>query len=207
MPRRLSTIFATGYSGYTGSRGLTGFTGSVGPQGNTGSQGAIGYTGSRGTTGITGAAGTTGFTGSAGGFTTGSNAQVNSLGVGTAASAAAGEIRATGDITAYYSDDRLKTKLGYIENPIEKLNQISGFYYEANDIAIALGYEKKREIGVSAQEIQSVLPEIVVQAPIDEKYLTVKYEKLAPFFIEVLKEQQTQINDLKKEMNILKNKE
>ena len=120
-----------------------------------------------------------------------------SLGVGTAGSGTAGEIRATNNITAYYSDDRLKTKLGAIENPIEKVKSLSGFYFEANETAVALGYQKKREVGVSAQEVQAILPEIIAPAPIDDKYMTVRYEKLIPLLIEAIKEQQKQIEELK----------
>ena len=121
----------------------------------------------------------------------------NSLGVGTSASGTSGEIRATNNITAYYSDERLKTKLGPIENPIEKVKSLSGFYFEANETAVALGYQKKREVGVSAQEVQAILPEIVVPAPISDEYLTVRYEKLIPLLIEAIKDQQKQIDELK----------
>jgi hypothetical protein len=130
---------------------------------------------------------------------TGNNVQHNSLGIGTAASGTAGEIRATNDITAYYSDDRLKTKLGNIENALEKLSTLSGFYYEPNEVAQALGYEVKKQVGVSAQSVQSVMPEVVKPAPIDEQYLTVQYEKLVPLLIEAIKE-------LKAEVDALKNK-
>jgi hypothetical protein len=128
---------------------------------------------------------------------TANNYQVNSLGVGTAASGTAGEIRATNNVTAYYSDDRLKTKLGVIDNALEKVLSLSGFYYEANSVAQALGYEVKQEVGVSAQEVQAVMPEVVAPAPIDERYLTVRYERLVPLLIEAIKEQQQQINELK----------
>jgi hypothetical protein len=126
------------------------------------------------------------------------NTQINSLGVGTAASGTAGEIRATNNITAYYSDDRLKTRLGAIVNALEKVSKLSGFYYEPNEIAQALGYDKVREVGVSAQEVQNVLPEIVVPAPIDDKYLTVRYEKLVPLLIEAIKELKAEVEELKK---------
>ena len=126
----------------------------------------------------------------AGGIATSTNLQVNSLGVNTAGSGTAGEIRATNNITAYYSDDRLKTKLGNISNALTKIKSLSGFYYEANEIAQSLGYTVQKEIGVSAQEVQAILPEIVVPAPIDENYLTVRYEKLIPLLIEAIKEQQ-----------------
>lgn len=121
---------------------------------------------------------------------TSAGVQFNNLGVGTANSGTAGEIRATGNVTAYYSDIRLKTKLGTIENAIEKVKSLEGFYYEANEVAQELGYTPKREVGVSAQDVQSVLPEIVSPAPIDDKYLTIDYARLAPLLIEAIKEQQ-----------------
>jgi hypothetical protein len=127
--------------------------------------------------------------GSAATFTsTSQNSQFNSVGVGTAASTTAGEIRATNNVTAYYSDERLKTKLGNIDNALAKLETLNGFYYEANKIAQALGYEVKKEVGVSAQEVQAIMPEVVAPAPIDDKYLTVRYEKLVPLLIEAIKE-------------------
>ena len=126
------------------------------------------------------------------------NSQLNSLGIGTAASGTAGEIRATNNITAYYSDDRLKTKLGNIQDALSKIKTLSGFYYEANQTAQDLGYEPIREVGVSAQQVQAVLPEVVVPAPIDEKYLTVRYEKLIPLLIEAIKELDAKIEGLVK---------
>ena len=131
---------------------------------------------------------------------TSNDVRFNSLGIGTDASTTTGEIRATNDITAYYSDDKLKTKLGLIDNALEKVLSLDGFYYEANETAQSLGYTVKKEVGVSAQQVQAVLPEIVVPAPIDDKYLTVRYEKLIPLLIEAIKEQQNQINDLKSKL-------
>jgi hypothetical protein len=128
------------------------------------------------------------------------NVQFSSLGVGTAASGTAGEIRATNNITAYYSDDRLKTKLGNIEDALAKVRTLSGFYYEANETAQALGYEAVREVGVSAQQVQAVQPEIVVPAPIDDKYLTVRYERLVPLLIEAIKEMDGQVQSLKAQL-------
>lgn len=127
------------------------------------------------------------------------NTQINSLGINTAASGTAGEIRATNNITAYYSDDRLKTKLGNIQDALAKVKTLSGFYYEANQTAQDLGYEAVREVGVSAQQVQAVLPEIVVPAPIDEKYWTVRYEKLIPLLIEAIKELDAKVESLVKE--------
>jgi hypothetical protein len=132
--------------------------------------------------------------GSAATFTsTSQNSQFNSIGVGTAGSGTAGEIRATNSVTAHYSDDRLKTKLGNIEGALAKVKTLSGFYYEANETAQALGYKPKREVGVSAQSVQAVLPEVVVPAPIDEQYLTVHYDKLVPLLIEAIKELEAKV--------------
>ena len=116
------------------------------------------------------------------------------MGVGTTASGTTGQIRATNDIIAFYSDDRLKIRLGTIINALEKVSSLSGFYYTANDIAKDLGYDDKVRIGVSAQEVQEVLPEAVVPAPIDDKYLTVQYEKLVPLLIEAIKELNNKID-------------
>jgi len=129
---------------------------------------------------------------------TGNSVQFSSLGVGTAASGTAGEVRATNNITAYYSDDRLKTRLGNIENALSKVMALNGFQYEANETAQALGYKVKPEVGLSAQEVQAVLPEVVVPAPIDEKYLTIHYERVIPLLVEAIKELKKEIDSLKK---------
>lgn len=123
--------------------------------------------------------------------------QVNSLGVGTAGSGTAGEIRATNNITAYYSDDNLKDRLGNIQNALDKLMTLNGFYYQANKTAQDLGYAVKKEVGVSAQEVQRVLPEVVVPAPIDDRYLTVHYERIIPLLIEAIKELKNEVDSLK----------
>jgi hypothetical protein len=112
--------------------------------------------------------------------------------------AVTGAITATGNITAYFSDDRLKTKLGKIENALDKICSLEGFYYEANDLAQSLGYKAVREVGISAQSVQSVLPEIVKPAPIDSKYLTIQYERTVPLIIEAIKELRNEINAFKK---------
>jgi len=130
------------------------------------------------------------------GLGTTDSVQHNSLGIGTAASGTTGEIRATNNITAYYSDDRLKTKLGLIEDALGKVNSLSGFYYEANETAQALGYEVKREVGVSAQEVEAIMPEVVAPAPIDDQYLTVRYEKLVPLLVQAIKELTAKVEEL-----------
>lgn len=124
--------------------------------------------------------------------------EVSRLSVGTNFNGMAnGQIRATNSITSYYSDERLKVKLGNIENAVEKIKSLDGFYYKANELAQSLGYDVKTEVGVSAQQVQKVLPEVVVPAPIDDKYLTVHYERIVPLLIEAVKEQQSEIDKLK----------
>jgi Chaperone of endosialidase len=157
--------------------------------------------------GVTSAAAGTGVTvsGSTGAVTfsigqavaTSSSVQFGSLGVGTAASGTTGEIRATNNVTAYYSDDRLKTRLGTIDNALDKVSSLSGFYYEANETAQALGYEVKKEVGISAQEVQAIMPEVVAPAPIDNRYLTVRYERMIPLLIEAIKELRAEVADLR----------
>lgn len=118
--------------------------------------------------------------------------------VGTTSDPGAGAIYATGNITAYFSDDRLKNRLGLIENALDKLCSLDGFYYEPNETAQALGYEVKREVGVSAQQINAVLPEIVAPAPVDAQYMTVRYDRALPLIIEAIKELRAEVEALKK---------
>jgi Chaperone of endosialidase len=131
------------------------------------------------------------------------NTQISSLGVGTAATGTNGEIVAINNITAYYSDARLKDFLGTIPNALDKVMSLNGYYFTENAKAKELGYNNlARQVGVSAQEVQEVLPEVVVDAPINANfegadYKTVHYEKLIPLLIEAIKEQQKQIDALK----------
>jgi hypothetical protein len=106
-----------------------------------------------------------------------------------------GAITATGDITAYYSDDRLKTRLGPIENALDKIDTLDTFFYQANDLAQSLGYEPVREVGISAQQVQVIMPEVVAPAPIDAQYLTVRYERLVPLLLAAIKEQNLKMTE------------
>ena len=133
-----------------------------------------------------------------------------------------GNYYGTGDVTAYYSDERLKTKITTITDAIEKIKSLEGFVYVENELARSLGYtNEKEQAGVSAQQIQAVLPQAVSLAPFDmqgvpetgeiisktgENYLTVKYDRIVPLLIEGIKEQQKQIEELKNEIKELKNK-
>ena len=116
----------------------------------------------------------------------------------TGALTVTGAITATTSITSYYSDDRLKTRTGNIENALEKVLSLDGFHYHANETAVALGYDaSKEEVGLSAQQVQAVLPEVIAPAPIDPHYMTMHYERLVPLLVEAIKEQQKQIEELK----------
>jgi hypothetical protein len=108
-----------------------------------------------------------------------------------------GSITAVGNITGYFSDDRLKTKLGVIENALDKLCSLEGFYFEANQTAQDLGYTAKKEIGVSAQSVQDVLPEVIYPAAIDPQYMTVDYARMLPLVIQAIKELRAEIQALK----------
>lgn len=116
----------------------------------------------------------------------------------TGALTVTGNITATGSVTSYYSDDRLKTRTGNIQNALEKVLSLDGFHYTANETAQALGYDgTKQEVGLSAQQVQAVLPEVIAPAPIDPQYMTLQYDRLVPLLVEAIKEQQKQIEELK----------
>jgi hypothetical protein len=108
------------------------------------------------------------------------------------------ELSCSGDITAFASDERLKTNFEPIENAVDKVLQLRGFTYNFNEIGEGLGFDTSiRHAGVSAQEVQAVLPEAVCPAPASDEYLTVKYDKLVPLLIEAIKELKEEIKELK----------
>ena len=202
------------WSQLSGPQGPTGPTGPTGNNGNNGSQGPTGPTGQPGTastvagpTGPTGAPSTvpgatvqgpTGPQGPGANQTLNTSSAVTFAGItSTSGLAVTGAITATGDITAFFSDDRLKTKFGNIESALEKVLALNGFFFEPNELAQSLGYEKKQEVGVSAQQVQLVLPEAVSPAAIDPKYLAVKYEKLIPLIIEAIKELKIEVDNMR----------
>ena len=114
-----------------------------------------------------------------------------------------GEIRATNEITAYFSSDlSLKENLKLIDSPITLVNQINGYFFDWKDSFISYrggedGYfVRKQDVGVIAQEIEKVLPQIV--ATRSDGYKAVKYDKLVPLLIEAVKELHKEIEILKK---------
>jgi|688.fasta_scaffold00159_34 hypothetical protein len=121
-----------------------------------------------------------------------------------------GNLTATSTVTS--SDIRLKNVLEPIENPISKIEKISGFRYLPNELALSCNLlADKMYVGISAQDVQTVFPELVCLAAFDtcnlmsgqvvsksgNNYLAVSYERMIPILIECVKE-------LKKEIDILK---
>jgi hypothetical protein len=108
-----------------------------------------------------------------------------------------GTLNATADVVAYFSSDkRLKDNLKLIENPLDKVSKLSGYEFDWNDKQKTY---QGHDIGVVAQEVEEVLPELV--ATREDGYKAVKYEKIVPLLIEAIKEQQQQINELKEKLN------
>ena len=103
------------------------------------------------------------------------------------------------DVIAYYtSDKRLKENVKNIQSPLEKISKINGVTFDWIQKEGVHGNEG-HDIGVIAQEIEEVLPEVVTTR--DSGYKAVKYEKIVPLLIEAIKEQQEQINELKEKLN------
>jgi hypothetical protein len=209
-------IGTPGAQGITGPTGRAGAQGPRGPQGPSGPTGAQGPQGGGGPTGIPGATGPTGLTGVPGaqgatGPTSTLGTQTTALGVNIAAGST-GTLQATSTITAGFSDIRLKDNIESIKNAAEKLYQLNGVFYTQSKLGEIFGYKDySRKVGLIAQEVQKVVPEIVKPAPFDvdekggsksgENYLTVQYEKMIPLIVETIKQQQKEIEELEKVLN------
>lgn len=120
-----------------------------------------------------------------------------------------GDLHVDGDVIAYsttVSDKRLKDDVETIENASEKVSKLRGVEYTWNE-----GSRKgQREIGVIAQEVEEVVPEIVHEKTLpfagDKTYKTVDYEKLVALLIESNKEQQEIIAQLEERIIDLENR-
>ena len=125
------------------------------------------------------------------------DAQVDSLGIGTAASGTTGEIRATGDITAFYSsDERLKENFTPLTGALDKVKAIGGYEFDWKDGIEEIVSKKGHDIGVKAQELQAQYPELVHER--DNGYLAVDYIKLNAVLIEAVKELAAKVEELSK---------
>jgi hypothetical protein len=132
---------------------------------------------------------------------TSNDVQFDSFGVGTAASGTTGEIRATNDVTAFYSSDiALKENITNIPDPIESLKKLNGVLFDWKKEYIDQrggedGYfVRKKDVGVIAQEVEKVLPEAVAQRPDGIK--AVKYDRLTCLLIEAVKKLSDQVDSL-----------
>ena len=110
-----------------------------------------------------------------------------------------GSINATGDITAFHtSDERLKDNISPITNANEKIKTIGGYTYDWNDKSEHNG----KDVGVIAQEIEKVLPELVVDR--DNGYKAVKYDRLVALLIQSNKELIQRVEDLEDALIVAK---
>ena len=166
---------------------------------------------SSGTLTITGNSGFSSFTVS--GFSTATNQTRSSLsidtsdnvqfgGLGAGTSAASGEVRATGEITAFYSSDiALKENINPIENALNKVMSLGGYNYDWKDSYVEKrggidGYfVRKSDVGVLAHEIEKVVPE--AHATREDGTGAVRYEKIVPLLIEAIKDLNKEIKELK----------
>jgi hypothetical protein len=107
-----------------------------------------------------------------------------------------------GDVVAYgTSDANLKNNIIPISDSLEKIKKIGGYYFDWNDKQNTF---KGADVGVIAQEIEKILPEIVTTR--DNGYKAVKYEKIVPLLIEAIKEQSIIVDGLKEKILQLENK-
>jgi hypothetical protein len=106
-----------------------------------------------------------------------------------------GDVVVTQNITAYYASDiSLKDNIRPIESALFKVKQIRGVTFDWNEKSNKLQQEKGNDVGLIAQEVEKVLPEVI---QIRENGIkAVAYEKVVPLLVEAIKEQQTLIEDL-----------
>lgn len=130
------------------------------------------------------------------------NTVANSLGVGTAATGTAGEIRATNNITGYYSSDaKFKENIRPIENALEIIEAIGGKLFDWTDSYIADHggpddyFMQKNDFGVIAQDVQKVFPMAIRKRP--DGSLAVDYEKLSALAFAAIVELNAEIKLLK----------
>ena len=113
--------------------------------------------------------------------------------------AVTGALTATGEITAYFSDLRLKTNIVPVTDALEKVEAINGVTFDPNETALGLGVSPGKQMGVIAQEIEAVAPELVTNSAF-EGYKTVKYDKLTALLIEAVKELSAKVKTLEAQL-------
>ena len=140
--------------------------------------------------------------GTANALNTSGNYQLGSLGVGIAASGVAGEIRSTGDVTAFFaSDARLKENIRPIEGALGIVLAIGGKAFDWNETHLqARGGEdglfvRKADFGVIAQDVEQVFPLAVRTRP--DGFLAVDYAKLAALAFQAIAELKQEVDGLR----------
>ena len=106
-----------------------------------------------------------------------------------------GTIRATADIIAY-SDGRYKTNVITLSNALERVNQMRGIYYTMKD------KPEDRKVGVIAQEMEAVLPEVVMTDDSEDKKKSVAYGNLTAILIEAVKELTARLERIEQKLNL-----
>jgi len=148
---------------------------------------------------LSGSLSITGSTNIIGAISASSTAQFSSLGVNTAPSGVAGAILATNDVVAFStSDERLKENFEEIGSAVEKVEQITGYTFNWVPMEDIHVYGDMKDVGVKAQDVEKVLPELVSDR--ENGYKAVKYDKLTALLIECVKSQQIQIQNLEKQI-------
>ena len=110
-----------------------------------------------------------------------------------------GDIVADGDVVAYNSSDmRLKNNLKVIEGALDKIDGIAGYEFDWNDNSPGWARERGHDVGVVAQEIEKIHPEIVEERK--NGYLGVDYKRLVPLLIQSIKELKQEVEELKKKV-------
>ena len=122
-----------------------------------------------------------------------------STALSTGALTVTGAITATGEVTAYFSDLRLKTNIVPIADALEKVEAINGVTFDPNEDALALGIDDRHQMGVIAQEIEAVAPELVCDSAF-AGYKTVRYDKLTALLIEAVKELSAKVKTLEAQL-------
>lgn len=108
---------------------------------------------------------------------------------------AAGAATFNNDVTAF-SDERLKEDIQPITGGLEKIMQLQGVTYKRNDVTNA-----KTQIGVIAQQVEPILPEVVLTADDEMQTKSVDYAKMTAVLIEAVKELKQEVTQLKQQIN------
>ena len=104
--------------------------------------------------------------------------------------------------TIHYSDERLKTGIRGIDNPLENILALQGVYFNwTQNAQTELGLDNKTNIGLIAQDVERVFTELVTLDP--SGYKQVNYEGLTPILVESIREQQSIIDDLELRISTL----